>query len=501
VLYTWQWLHEAVMYHDHHYLTSVLAFALLVTNAHHFGAVFGPSGRVRPIPYWNVLLFKSLVASVYFWSGVSKVNQDWVRGYPIYTWIPYAIDPTVKYALALLSSWVLMTFEILVPFWLSFRVLRPWAIAGCHVYQTLVSLFLFPTPCPLLLHTPSVLFLETHTVRHALLGFLTRRGARLNPRGSLFRFLRGLHRRIPYYIDENLSARFILESAKQKDKEEGEEKRPIKDEVVTSPGAASTDGDASSPKSRRSNARRRRGEKKPHGDGNNDTAAHDRAKSPTKEPNNDSAAHKKRAAGHEKPKPPPVLPASAQPGRWRRRGIVAFLLLFLALQSLLPLRPYVLQQIAQLTRDDLPGTLGPSWTENGHPYSWRGMLLDKQCGGFVTVKTGPPYLEVSLQNPCRRGVHPLTLNYLQCHGVLQRPSMIRQHAVMLREYYTRLWNRDDIRLYVDLRCTLNGAPIQQYTFRRMDVVSLPAESFINLTLPEPFIGPQQSYAGGRKYIA
>eukprot|EP00667_Euglena_gracilis_P001630 EG_transcript_1629 len=493
--YTWQWLQDSSLYHDHHYLTSLLALCFLATDAHHFGAITGHTAGAKPIPYWHVFLFKFVVSATYFFAGFWKLGldwklgADWVRGYPMYYWLTPEMDDTVKYAIALLLSWLMAFFELTAPLWLCFATTRPAALFVCQLYHAACTAYLYPTPCPAVLHIIPFIFLETHTVRHAALSALTSFGARLDPRRWAFRLVRWLHRRVYFYVDEPLLARLLLDVARQEaekgEAEEGEAGDVQEQGMVPREGDEARDGQPSG-------LRRR---KKPTG-----TPEANGLPNPAQATSSGAAS-----AAPAPPKPPrkkPIqaaLPASAQPGWSRRLRIVLGLLVFIVAFTAVTLRSLHSERVTARLNTDMPGTLGTSWTENGHRFSWRGLLMLKRCAGTLTVKTGPPYTVVELRDPCDTAVHPFRLTRKQCTGVLHTPSMIRSHARLLRDHYRQLWERHDVLVYTDLRCTLNGGKVQQYTFRRMDVGSLDGPSLLNWTRPERFIGPQQYFAGGRSF--
>ena len=75
---------DQCFWNNHYYFISLLLFVLLFLNANCCGSMNRQlrlsNGSVRN---WEVLLLKSIVAIVYFYGGLTKLNPDWLAGQPM----------------------------------------------------------------------------------------------------------------------------------------------------------------------------------------------------------------------------------------------------------------------------------------------------------------------------------------------------------------------------------------------------------------------------------
>ena len=112
--FTYIILLDACLYLNHFYLIAVMAFMLIFLPAHRRFSVdclIRPSIRTTTMPQWIVYLLRFEQVVVYFYAGVAKINEDWLRGEPIRHWIPgralhsYDRDSMASYMLTV-STWV-----------------------------------------------------------------------------------------------------------------------------------------------------------------------------------------------------------------------------------------------------------------------------------------------------------------------------------------------------------------------------------------------------------
>lgn len=146
----------------------------------------------------------------------------------------------------------------------------------------------------------------------------------------------------------------------------------------------------------------------------------------------------------------------AAPGTTRREEpigsvAVAFLVVFFALQVLLPLRHHL-----------YPGN--SHWTEEGHRMSWHMMLRSKSGNAVLRV--------VDRETGETTRVLPRTiLSPKQTGRVATRPDMLWRFARDVRERYER--EGRDVAVYVDTQVSLNGRPTQPIVDPQVDLSRAP----------------------------
>ena len=157
-----------------------------------------------------------------------------------------------------------------------------------------------------------------------------------------------------------------------------------------------------------------------------------------------------------------------------RTGIVTMVLVWLALQILVPLRHY-----------RIPGDV--NWTEQGHQFSWRMMLRSKRGNATFHVRTpkGGDY-RVKLADH---------LTPKQTRKAACLPDLIWQFAQHLQSEALRQGHADDVaevRIFVETSCSLNTREPERIINRLVDLTSIergaPASTWIT-TLTKPLPNP------------
>ncbi len=95
VTFTYTLLAEAALYQNHYYLTSLIAFVLILVPAHRTFSVDALLFRkqARPfIPNWSRWVLMFLIALPYAYGGIAKLNGDWLHAMPLRIWIPQKTD-------------------------------------------------------------------------------------------------------------------------------------------------------------------------------------------------------------------------------------------------------------------------------------------------------------------------------------------------------------------------------------------------------------------------
>jgi vitamin K-dependent gamma-carboxylase len=95
--YSWIFLCEKSLYQNHTYLICLFSLLFAFVGAHKAYSFDSQRLKLQPVvPRWNVDIFKFQLVLVYFFSGVAKLNVDWLQGHPQAYWILHrASNPTV----------------------------------------------------------------------------------------------------------------------------------------------------------------------------------------------------------------------------------------------------------------------------------------------------------------------------------------------------------------------------------------------------------------------
>jgi hypothetical protein len=125
--------------------------------------------------------------------------------------------------------------------------------------------------------------------------------------------------------------------------------------------------------------------------------------------------------------------------------------LYLAIQVLVPLRHWL-----------YPGDV--YWTEEGHRFSWRMKLRDKESRLWLIVRdarTGQVW----------QAMPEAYLPPWQAGGMMGRPDMVLQFAHYVRDEFRRTHGVAQPEVYANLRCSLNGAPEQPLLDATVDLAA------------------------------
>lgn len=89
-LITYIFLLERALYLNHFYLVCLVAFLMVFVpaqQAYSLDALRKPHRRSQVVPAWSLWLLRFQIAVPYFFGGVAKINEDWLRGEPLRTWL------------------------------------------------------------------------------------------------------------------------------------------------------------------------------------------------------------------------------------------------------------------------------------------------------------------------------------------------------------------------------------------------------------------------------
>ena len=153
LLFTWVELLDKTTYLNHYYLVSLLSFLMIFMPLHRTASLDARRSPHRlngTVPVWVVWTLRAQLGAVYLFSGIAKLNPDWLfHAQPLRIWLYNNSDIFLIGALlrepwtAWAMSWAGAAFDLTIVGWLLWRRSRPWAYAVVVVFHVLTWL-LFP---------------------------------------------------------------------------------------------------------------------------------------------------------------------------------------------------------------------------------------------------------------------------------------------------------------------------------------------------------------------
>lgn len=155
--YAWMLLVDRPYFNNHFYLIVLLSawFAICNANCHlAIDAWVNPRRRTTCLPAWQLYGIIAQLGIVYFFGGLAKVNQDWLRGEPMHFFLMGAADHPILHVLAnnkslsVAMAWGGMLFDLtIIPIllWRRTRLAGFAAMILFHVLNAnLFSIGIFP---------------------------------------------------------------------------------------------------------------------------------------------------------------------------------------------------------------------------------------------------------------------------------------------------------------------------------------------------------------------
>ena len=192
--FTYIELMDKTTYLNHYYFVSLMSFLLLWLPAGNYYSLDARSQATKvsaEVPQWTIDAIKLMLAIVYFYAGLAKLNSDWLlSAQPLATWLPSryhlpVIGPFLKEEwMHYLMSWSGALYDLCIPFLLWNRRTRPFAFAMVVVFHVLTRI-LFPIGMFPYIMILSTLIFFAPAFHQGLLDYLTRVGEWLGLRPKL----------------------------------------------------------------------------------------------------------------------------------------------------------------------------------------------------------------------------------------------------------------------------------------------------------------------------
>jgi hypothetical protein len=168
--FTYIELLDKTTYLNHYYFISIVSFVFIFLPANAYFSVDAKKNQklsFQFIPKWNVDILKILIAIVYIYAGLAKINSDWLlEAMPLKIWLPTNNDlPIIKTILNqnwvhYAFSWSGMIYDLAIPFLLLYKPTRKFAFVLVVVFHILTRM-LFPIGVfPFVMIISSLVFFE-----------------------------------------------------------------------------------------------------------------------------------------------------------------------------------------------------------------------------------------------------------------------------------------------------------------------------------------------------
>jgi len=149
--FTYIELMDKTTYLNHYYFISILSFVMifLPANVGYSLDNFLNKKHYARIPKWNIDIIKILIAIVYLYSGIAKMNSDWLfQAMPLKIWLTSKYDlPIIGESLMqknwvhYFMSWGGMVYDLTIPFLLiekRTRILGFFLVVFFHVFTAIL---------------------------------------------------------------------------------------------------------------------------------------------------------------------------------------------------------------------------------------------------------------------------------------------------------------------------------------------------------------------------
>ena len=181
--FTYIELMDKTTYLNHYYFISCVSFLMIFLPANAYFSIDAKQNLKKAsyyIPSWTIDSIKLMLAIVYFYAGLAKLNSDWLlKAMPLKIWLPSKYDlpvlgdlmqqEWVHYAF----SWSGALYDIAIPFLLLYKRTRLFAFILVVVFHVLTRV-LFPIGMfPYIMIVSALIFFDA-SIHHKILQFISK---------------------------------------------------------------------------------------------------------------------------------------------------------------------------------------------------------------------------------------------------------------------------------------------------------------------------------------
>jgi hypothetical protein len=148
LIFTYQFLLESTRYLNHYYAACLFAFLLCIVpaaNAWSADRALGLNRGDGTVPLWSIWLLRFQVGVVYVYGGFAKLQNDWLAGQPVESWMARRMDsPFVRFLVdrgweVAFFSWGGALFDLFIVPLLLWRRTRGFGIVLMLVFHVINS--------------------------------------------------------------------------------------------------------------------------------------------------------------------------------------------------------------------------------------------------------------------------------------------------------------------------------------------------------------------------
>ncbi|WP_127846498.1 HTTM domain-containing protein [Psychroflexus aestuariivivens] len=172
---------DKTTYLNHYYFISLVSFLMIFLPANAFYSIDNiiRKKQYALIPKWTIDTIKLMLAIVYFYAGLAKLNSDWLfKAMPLKIWLPSKYDlPLIGGNLMhqewfhYVMSWSGMLYDLMIPFLLLYKRTRIFAFI-LVVFFHIFTRVLFPIGMfPYIMIIGSLIFFDAE-VHHKIINFI-----------------------------------------------------------------------------------------------------------------------------------------------------------------------------------------------------------------------------------------------------------------------------------------------------------------------------------------
>ena len=177
--FTYIELMDKTTYLNHYYFISILSFLMIFLPASAYYSIDASrKDSFQQIPQWTLDAVKLLLAIVYFYAGLSKLNSDWLlQAMPLKIWLPTSYDVPLPDELFYKKwahytfSWCATLYDLAIPFLLLHKRTRLLAFVAVVLFHVLTGA-IFPIGMfPYIMIVNTLIFFDSsfhHSILHRI---------------------------------------------------------------------------------------------------------------------------------------------------------------------------------------------------------------------------------------------------------------------------------------------------------------------------------------------
>lgn len=170
--FTYTELIDLTYYLNHYYYVSLVSFLLIflpANRAFSLDVKFGRKEEWKHVPHWMPLSLMWMMAIVYTYAGLAKLNTDWlIHALPLKIWLPASSDLPVLGPLFAwkwspwMFSWLGMLYDCSIAFLLFRSSSRPWAYLSVVFFHSITGILFQIGVFPIVMMAGTLIFFSSN---------------------------------------------------------------------------------------------------------------------------------------------------------------------------------------------------------------------------------------------------------------------------------------------------------------------------------------------------